>query len=53
MSQRQPAQIAEAYPVMMSYIRYALALLCFAASVGCLALWWRMSSQPRVITLLP
>jgi hypothetical protein len=26
---------------MMSFIRYSLATICFAASVGCLALWWR------------
>ena len=26
---------------MAKYIRYALATICFAASVGCLALWWR------------
>ena len=25
----------------MKYIRITLAALCFAASVGCLALWWR------------
>ena len=26
---------------MLTYLRYALAVVCFAASVGCLALWWR------------
>ena len=26
---------------MLTIIRYALAIFCFAASVGCLALWWR------------
>jgi hypothetical protein len=26
---------------MLKFIRYALATVCFAASVGCLALWWR------------
>ena len=26
---------------MMRLLRYALATFCFAASVGCLALWWR------------
>jgi len=26
---------------MLTYFRYALATLLFAASVGCLALWWR------------
>ena len=26
---------------MAKFIRYALATVCFAASVGCLALWWR------------
>lgn len=25
----------------LKYLRYALATVCFAASVGCLALWWR------------
>ncbi len=25
---------------MTKYLRYALATFCFAASVGCLALWW-------------
>ena len=24
---------------MLAYLRYALATFCFAASVGCLALW--------------
>jgi hypothetical protein len=26
---------------MAKFIRYALATVCFAASVGCLAFWWR------------
>ncbi len=26
---------------MLTYLRYALATFSFAASVGCLALWWR------------
>ncbi|QDT74518.1 hypothetical protein [Lacipirellula limnantheis] len=26
---------------MANYLRYALAMFCFAASVACLALWWR------------
>ena len=26
---------------MLTYLRYTLATVCFAASVGCLALWWR------------
>ena len=26
---------------MAKYLRYALASVCFAASVACLALWWR------------
>jgi hypothetical protein len=30
---------------MAKYVRYALASVCFAASVGCLGLWWR--SQTR------
>lgn len=30
---------------MLKYIRYTLAALCFAASVGCLALWWRSTTH--------
>ena len=30
---------------MLTYLRYALATFCFAASVGCLALWWRSQLQ--------
>ena len=30
---------------MTKFIRYALASVCFAASVGCLALWWRSTTQ--------
>jgi hypothetical protein len=30
---------------MTKFIRYALATVCFAASVGCLALWWRSMSR--------
>lgn len=26
---------------MLTYLRYALATVCFALSVGCLGLWWR------------
>ena len=29
---------------MLTYLRYALATLCFAASVGCMALWWRSAT---------
>jgi hypothetical protein len=29
---------------MLTYLRYALATFCFAASVGCLALWWRSNT---------
>jgi hypothetical protein len=29
---------------MLTYLRYALATFCFAASVGGLALWWRSST---------
>ena len=29
---------------MLTYLRYTLATVCFAASVGCLALWWRSIS---------
>lgn len=30
---------------MTKYLRYALATVCFAASVGCLALWWRSGTR--------
>jgi hypothetical protein len=30
---------------MLTYLRYAQATFCFAASVGCLALWWRSMNQ--------
>ena len=29
---------------MLTTLRYALAAVCFAASVGCLALWWRSAT---------
>jgi hypothetical protein len=37
---------------MAKFIRYALATVCFAASVGCLALWWR-SYEERDLLLGP
>ena len=37
---------------MLTYLRYALAIACFAASVSCLALWWR-SSAYRVLFITP
>jgi hypothetical protein len=37
---------------MLTYLRYALATFCFAASVGCLGLWWR-SSAFRVLFIAP
>ena len=37
---------------MLKYLRYALATLCFAASVGCLALWWRGNAR-RVYFPMP
>jgi hypothetical protein len=37
---------------MAKFIRYALATFCFAASVGCLALWWRSFTTPDRIELL-
>jgi hypothetical protein len=37
---------------MIRFIRYALATFCFAASVGCLALWWR-SEMVRDLTVIP
>ena len=35
-------------PLMLTYLRYALATVCFLASVGCLALWWRSEKLPMV-----
>jgi len=32
---------------MLAYFRYTLAIVCFAASVGCLALWWRSNLHFR------
>ena len=37
---------------MLTYIRYALASVCFAASIGCLALW-SLSESRRVIFRTP
>jgi hypothetical protein len=34
---------------MLIYLRYALATFCFAASVGCLALWWRSYTYSDVV----
>ena len=35
---------------MLTYLRYALATFCFAASVGCLALWiWSISQHNRIL----
>lgn len=34
---------------MVNYLRYALAAFCFAASVGCLALWRRSMSTQDVL----
>jgi hypothetical protein len=34
---------------MLTYIRYALATVCFAASVGCLALWgWTLAYRVEI-----
>jgi hypothetical protein len=35
---------------MLTYLRYALATVCFAASVGCLALWWRSHTYRDVLS---
>ena len=37
---------------MLKALRYALATFCFAASVGCLALWGR-SEVVRDLTVIP
>jgi hypothetical protein len=37
---------------MMSYLRYALATIFFAASVGCLALWWRTVRNERTVVVV-
>lgn len=34
---------------MVKFIRYSLATLFFAASVGCLALWWRSFSYKDIL----
>ena len=39
---------------MLTYLRYALATFCFAASVGCLALWWRsFTYQDQYVAFIP
>ena len=48
LSQR-PTPPTSPTPNMAKFIRYALATVCFAASVGCLALWWRSLNLARVI----
>ena len=35
---------------MLTYLRYALATFCLAASVGCLALWWRSLTRYDLLT---
>jgi hypothetical protein len=34
---------------MLTYLRYTLATVCFAASVGCLALWWRSKTDGHLL----
>ena len=34
---------------MLTYLRYGLAMLCFAASVACLAWWWRSWTRRDVM----
>ncbi|MBA4106145.1 MAG: hypothetical protein C0485_10325 [Pirellula sp.] len=36
--------LAATLAAMLKALRYALATICFAASVGCLTLWWRSMS---------
>ena len=37
---------------MLTYLRYALATFCFAAGVGCLALWgWSIANQDQFLAL--
>ena len=36
---------------MLTYLRYALATICFALSVACLGLWWRSESTADEIEL--
>ena len=36
--------------MLLTYLRYALATVCFAASVGCLAMWWRSHSYADQLT---
>lgn len=34
---------------MLKVLRYAIATVCFAASVGCLAMWWRSFTRIDVL----
>ena len=35
---------------MLKFLRYALAIVCFSASVGCLALWgWALQNQDQLL----
>ena len=36
---------------MTKYIRYSLATFCFAASIGCVGLWWRSHSVRDLVFL--
>ena len=36
---------------MLTHLRYALATVCFAASVGCLALWWRSEHHIDLVSV--
>ena len=44
-SPRLRSQASVIFAPMLTYLRYALATVCFAASVGCLALWWRSTTH--------
>jgi hypothetical protein len=36
---------------MLTYLRYALATICFTLSVACLALWWRSETYLEYVRL--
>ena len=39
---------------MLTYLRYALATACFAASIGCLALWgWSINRKCIIVGSIP
>jgi len=37
---------------MLTYLRYALATVCFSTSIGSLTLWWRNCLDPDAMALI-